>query len=79
MSKRITRKTKREVVKHYNTGESTVRKTAEKFDISKSSVHNILTKDMRNTKSLEILEKNRDESHIRGGEATRQKYLKGRS
>ena len=79
MSKRIARKIKREVVKHYNTGESTVRKTAEKFDISHSSVHKILTKDMRNTKSLEILEKNLEERHIRGGEATRQKYLKRQS
>ena len=61
--------------------EATVRAAAQYFGISKSTVHKDLTyKLKRINPSLhcavkEILEKNKSERHIRGGEATRRKYL----
>ncbi len=63
---------------------ATVRDTAKKFGISKSTVHKDLTERLpRINKSLfeaarEVLDKNRNERHIRGGLATREKYLKSR-
>ena len=60
---------------------STVRACAQKFGISKSTVHKDLTQKLkyinRNMyKAVKvILEKNKSERHIRGGEATRKKYL----
>ena len=61
---------------------STVRFTAQQFGISKSTVHKDLSQKLRyinptlysNVKS--ILEINKSERHLRGGEATRQKYLR---
>ena len=61
---------------------STVRQTAKKFGISKSTVHkdvserllkinSILAKDVR-----KVLDHNKEERHIRGGMATKDKYLK---
>lgn len=63
------------VVEYYNSNCSTVRKTAAHFgDISKSSVYTILTEILPNETSAEILAKNKAERHIRGGEATKNKY-----
>ncbi|GAV24203.1 stage III sporulation protein D [Carboxydothermus islandicus] len=59
---------------------ATVRKTAEVFGISKSTVHKDLTErlpalDKRLAGEIKkILEQNKAERHIRGGEATRKKY-----
>jgi putative DeoR family transcriptional regulator (stage III sporulation protein D) len=61
---------------------ATVRAAAHYFGISKSTVHKDLSQKLRyfnpalynNVK--EILEYNKSERHLRGGEATRQKYLK---
>lgn len=59
---------------------NTVRQTAEVFGISKSTVHKDVSErlpriDMKLAEEVkEILEKNKAERHIRGGEATRQKY-----
>jgi len=59
---------------------STVRKTAEVFGVSKSTVHKDVTERLpRIDKQLSsqvkhILESNKAERHIRGGEATRRKY-----
>ncbi len=59
----------------------TVRAVAKRFGISKSTVHKDVT---QNLKSIHpelykrirgLLEKNKQERHIRGGEATKQKYL----
>jgi len=61
---------------------ATVREAARVFDVSKSTVHKditerllvespILQKEVR-----EVLDKNKEERHIRGGEATKRKYLK---
>ncbi len=60
---------------------STVRAAALQFGISKSTVHKDLTYKLKITNpSLyktvrEVLTKNKSERHIRGGEATRKKYL----
>ena len=60
----------------------TVRGTAKKFGISKSTVHKDVTErlmkinpDLAN-KVREILDENKAERHIRGGMATKLKYLK---
>ncbi len=63
--------------------ETTVRSTAAYFGISKSTVHKDITVKLKyKNGSLyrevsKILSKNKAERHIRGGEATRKKYLKG--
>ena len=60
---------------------STVRETAKKFGISKSTVHKDITDrvekiDPELARSVrKILEINKAERHIRGGLATREKYL----
>ena len=60
---------------------STVRSTAKKFGISKSTVHKDLTERLPQIdhhlaeEVRDILEVNKSERHIRGGLATRQKYL----
>ena len=59
---------------------STVRKAAKVFGISKSTVHKDVTVNLekRNptlaNETKKILQKNKNERHIRGGEATRKKY-----
>ena len=60
---------------------TTVRATASRFGISKSTVHKDVTQTLKTVnKSLyldvkSILEKNKEERHLRGGAATRRKYL----
>ena len=63
---------------------ATVRSAAKKFGISKSTVHKDVSERLRGI-DLElyeavklVLEKNKAQRHIRGGEATRRKY-KGES
>ena len=59
---------------------STVRTAAKHFGISKSTVHKDLSQRLPNYDPLlfrqvrSILDKNRQERHIRGGMATRRKY-----
>lgn len=61
---------------------STVRETTKAFNVSKSTIYKDVTRILReNHDPLEkecakVLEINKDERHIRGGEATKQKYLK---
>ena len=61
---------------------STVRATAKKFCISKSTVHKDVAERLKKINpSLyanvkEVLEQNKAERHIRGGLATKQKYKK---
>jgi len=72
-----------EVIAEYviDTG-ATVRVAAQNFGISKSTVHKDLSYKLRYinprlyNRVKEILEINKSERHLRGGEATRQKYLK---
>ena len=60
---------------------ATVRATAKQFKISKSTVHKDVTQVLRHvnpplfSQVQAVLEKNKDERHLRGGEATKQKYL----
>ena len=60
---------------------ATVRSTAKQFGISKSTVHKDLTEHLPEQsptlyeKVRKILEKNKEERHIRGGLATKEKYL----
>ncbi len=61
---------------------ATVRKTAEIFHFSKSTVHkdvterlSLIDKDLAE-KVKKVLEINLSERHVRGGEATRLKFLK---
>ena len=61
---------------------TTVRDAAKRFGISKSTVHKDLTERLPKINqrlyeaAREILDENRQERHIRGGLATREKYLK---
>ena len=60
---------------------TTVRATASRFGISKSTVHKDVTQTLKSVnKALyldvkSVLERNKEERHLRGGEATKQKYL----
>jgi putative DeoR family transcriptional regulator (stage III sporulation protein D) len=59
----------------------TVRQTAQVFGVSKSTVHKDITERLPQINAnlsreiRAILEKNKAERHLRGGEATRRKYL----
>ena len=59
---------------------ATVRAAARKFGISKSTVHNDLTQRLRKTQPglseqvRQVLDRNKQQRHIRGGLATRRKY-----
>lgn len=61
---------------------STVRATAKKFGISKSTVHTDITVRLRRinpalfSEVRKVLDINKEERHIRGGIATREKYKK---
>lgn len=60
---------------------STVRATGKKFGVSKSTVHTDVTVRLRKINPAlynevrQVLEKNKEERHIRGGIATKEKYL----
>ncbi len=62
--------------------QTTVRKTAYRYGISKSTVHKDITEKLQKINSALyndvkiILDINKAERHIRGGEATREKYKK---
>ena len=64
---------------------ATVRAVALKFGISKSTVHKDITCNLKKAnKSLyyeakSILEQNKKERHLRGGEATKNKYKKNKA
>ena len=60
---------------------ATVRTTAQRFGISKSTVHKDVSQTLEKvnpalwTAVKSVLEVNKKERHLRGGEATKQKYL----
>lgn len=60
---------------------ATVRQCAKEFGISKSTVHEDVTRRLGGTDQdllaavRRVLEKNKQERHLRGGEATRRKYI----
>lgn len=68
------------VAQHILQTSDTVRQTAEVFGISKSTVHKDvaerlprISQEMAN-QVKDVLDKNKAERHLRGGEATRKKY-----
>ena len=60
--------------------QTTVRAVAKKFGISKSTVHKDITKNLKSInyplycEVQSVLTKNKQERHLRGGEATKNKY-----
>ena len=71
-----------EEVAHYIVkSNATVRETAKRFGISKSTVHKDITERLLKINPVlagearKVLEINKSERHIRGGMATRAKYL----
>lgn len=63
---------------------ATVREAARVFGISKSTVHKDVTETLRHISPAlweavaEVLAQNKNERHLRGGEATRQRHLSRR-
>ncbi len=70
-----------EVSRYITRTKATVREAARIFGVSKSTVHKDVTERLpRINRELagqvkEVLERNKAERHLRGGEATRRKYL----
>ena len=70
-----------EVAKYIIESNATVRETAKKFGISKSTVHKDVTERLQKinpnlaTRARQVLDVNKAERHLRGGLATRDKYL----
>ena len=60
---------------------ATVRQTAKAFGISKSTVHKDVTQRLQHinpalaTQARKVLDVNKSERHLRGGLATKEKYL----
>ena len=70
-----------ELLGHYIAEQgATVRDTARYFGVSKSTVHKDVTQELRWVdpalfeRVCAILQKHKEERHLRGGEATRKKY-----
>ena len=61
--------------------EATVRQTAKQFGVSKSTIHKDVTDRLLAInpalakEARKVLDRNKSERHIRGGMATREKYL----
>ena len=70
-----------ELGRYITENNSTVRATGKKFGISKSTVHTDVTVRLKKINPAlynevrRVLEKNKEERHIRGGIATKEKYL----
>jgi putative DeoR family transcriptional regulator (stage III sporulation protein D) len=70
-----------EVSRYIARTKSTVRDTARVFGVSKSTVHKDVTERLPKVnkelaaKVKRVLDQNKSERHLRGGEATRRKYL----
>ena len=66
--------------RHLVDNNATVRSVAKDFGISKSTVHKDVTQQLRKIDNelylqvKSVLDKNKNERHIRGGEATKNKY-----
>ncbi len=70
-----------EIAKYIIDNNATVRQTAKQFGISKSTVHKDVTERLSQVnptlarEARKVLDVNKPERHIRGGLATREKYL----
>ena len=79
MTDQIDKRTQEIAVYMLETG-ATVRAAAARFGISKSTVHKDLTERLEEVnprlyhRVRELLDRNKAERHLRGGEATRKKY-----
>ena len=73
-----------ELAEYIIENKATVRSTAKRFNVSKSTVHKDITERLKTinpqlAKSVHIvLDENKAERHIRGGLATRRKYLRAK-
>lgn len=71
-----------EFARYIISNKTTIRETAKHFGYSKSTVHNDVSNKLKKTnkklflKVNKILKNNFQEKHIRGGESTKNKYLK---
>ncbi len=71
-----------ELARYIIDNNTTVRKTAKAFNISKSTVHKDVHERLKKINptlyndAQAVLEFNKSERHIRGGMATKEKYLK---
>ena len=69
-----------ELAQYIIDSKDTVRGAAKKFGVSKSTVHKDITERLRKInlslaqEAKKVLDENKAERHIRGGEATRLKY-----
>ena len=74
------RKRVQEVARYIYETKATVREAAEIYGVSKSTIHKDVTERLKKIdprmadRVKEVLEYNKAERHIRGGEATRRKY-----
>ena len=70
-----------EIAQYIIENNATVRQTAKEFGISKSTVHKDVTERLSQinynlaAQARRILDTNKSERHIRGGLATKQKYM----
>lgn len=70
-----------EIANYIIESNATVRQTAKKFGISKSTVHKDVTERLLQinpslaSDTRQVLDLNKSERHIRGGLATKEKYL----
>ena len=70
-----------EIAEYIIENSATVRQTAKKFGISKSTVHKDVTERLNQInpalagQARQVLDVNKSERHMRGGMATREKYL----
>lgn len=74
----------RELAEYIIENRTTVRAAAKKFGVSKSTVHKDIAERLKSAdlalyeEVKAVLEINKAERHIRGGEATRRKYMDAR-
>ena len=74
------RKRVQEVARYIYETKATVREAAEIYGVSKSTIHKDVTERLKKIdprmarRVKQVLEYNKAERHIRGGEATRRKY-----
>lgn len=70
-----------EIANYIVENKATVRQTAKQFGISKSTVHKDVTERLNHinpslaAEARKVLDVNKSERHIRGGMATREKYM----
>lgn len=70
-----------ELAQYIIESKDTVRGAAKKFGVSKSTVHKDITERLRKinlslaNEAKKVLDENKAERHLRGGEATRLKYI----